>query len=101
MFALLGTELFVNYVRFSAENEIVPLDDPNGLPPVQNFDKFENSFVSVFVCLIGEDWIMIMHDYMRAYQSRLIPSLYFIILMIIGHLFLMNLFLAILLKNFE
>ena len=55
----------------------------------------------MFVCLIGEDWQTIMHNYARAKKDRLIPNLFFVIIMIIGHLFLMNLFLAILLKNFE
>lgn len=101
VFSLLGVELFNNYVHFDQNDMVVSKDDPNGRPPTQNFDSFENSFVSVFVCLIGEDWQQIMHNYMRAEQNRLIPNFFFIILMIVGHLFLMNLFLAILLKNFE
>ena len=79
----------------------MPLDDPNGKSPTQNFDNILEAFVSVFVCLIGEDWQFIMHDYERADKSRLLPCIYFIFLMIVGNLFLMNLFLAILLKNFE
>lgn len=101
VFSLLGVELFNNYVRFDDKGNIVPIDDPKGKSPTQNFDSFENSFVSIFVCLIGEDWQLIMHDYVRAKQNRLIPNIYFMILMIIGNLFLMNLFLAILLKNFQ
>ena len=42
-----------------------------------------------------------MHDYVRADHDRVLPSIFFISLMVIGNLFLMNLFLAILLKNFE
>ena len=42
-----------------------------------------------------------MHDYVRAKHDRILPSIFFITLMVIGNLFLMNLFLAILLKNFE
>ena len=101
VFSLLGIELFNNYARFDRYGNVVSLDDPNGMAPTQNFDSFEDSFVSVFVCLIGEDWQAIMHNYMRAKRDRLIPNIFFIILMIIGNLFLMNLFLAILLKNFE
>ena len=66
VFSLLGVELFNNYVHFDKNNMIVKKDDPNGRPPTQNFESFENSFVSVFVCLIGEDWQTIMHNYMRA-----------------------------------
>ena len=77
------------------------LNDPEGFSPRQNFDSFPEGFVSVFVCLIGEDWQIVMHDYFRSKQSRLVPTMYFIFLMVLGNLFLMNLFLAILLKNFE
>ena len=62
VFSLLGVELFNNYVRFDDNNMVVPLEDPNGAPPVQNFDSFENSLVSIFVCLIGDDWQIIMHN---------------------------------------
>ena len=101
VFSLLGVELFANKTKINTENDIVPLDDPNGFSPRQNFDSFPEAFVSVFVCLIGEDWQLVMHDFMRSTQSRLAPSLFFISLMVLGNLFLMNLFLAILLKNFE
>ena len=51
--------------------------------------------------MIGEDWQITMHEQIRGTQSRLAPTLFFIILYIIGNMFLMNLLLAILLKNFE
>ena len=101
VYSLLGVELFSNYVKFDSDHQIVPIDDPDGLSPRFNFESFQEGFVSVFVCLIGDDWQNIMHDYIRANKSRIAPCLFFISLMIIGNLFLMNLFLAILLKNFE
>ena len=42
-----------------------------------------------------------MHDYARATKSRVIPNIFFIVIVVIGNLYLMNLFLAILLKRFE
>lgn len=42
-----------------------------------------------------------MHDFVRAKKDHRLPCIFFISLMVIGNLFLMNLFLAILLKNFE
>ena len=100
VFSLLGVELFKNKAKINRFNEIVSTEDPLGYSPRQNFDDFLNAFVSVFVCLIGEDWQLIMHDYVRASKSMAVQT-YFIVLMVIGNLFLMNLFLAILLKNFE
>lgn len=66
-----------------------------------NFDNPMNGMISVFVCLIGDSWNDIMHDMVRAKQVVFLPTLYFIVLMVVGNLILMNLFLAILLKNFE
>mmetsp|Transcript_40272 Transcript_40272/g.61452 ORF Transcript_40272/g.61452 Transcript_40272/m.61452 type:complete len:188 (-) Transcript_40272:5238-5801(-) len=79
----------------------VSYDDPDGESPRLNFDNFEQGFVSVFVCFIGEDWQLVMHDYIRATNDLLKSYLFFVSLMVVGNLFLMNLFLAILLKNFE
>lgn len=75
--------------------------DKSCLSPRLNFDNFQNGFVTVFVCLIGEDWQHVMHQFVRSHKSVFLPYLYFISLMVIGNLFVMNLFLAILLKNFE
>ena len=66
VFSLLGVELFSNNTKINLNNEIVAVDDPNGFSPRQNFDSFPEGFVSVFVCLIGEDWQLVMHDFMRS-----------------------------------
>ena len=97
VFSLLGVELFSKYVKVDKQGNI----DPNGKSPRLNFDDPLNAIVSVFTCLIGDDWQYMMHDLIRAEHDRVMPCLYFLLVMIIGNLFLMNLFLAILLKNFE
>ena len=56
VFSLLGVELFGYSIKINLDNEILELDDPEGFSPRQNFDSFPEGFVSVFVCLIGEDW---------------------------------------------
>lgn len=66
VFSLLGVELFSNSTKINVNNDIVSLDDPTGFSPRQNFDSFPEGFVSVFVCLIGEDWQLVMHDFMRS-----------------------------------
>ena len=103
VFTLLGIEIFNHDLRINDYDEVCELDDkdPTCQSPRLNFDNFKNGFVTVFVCLIGEDWQLIMHQYVRSHKSRLMPYVYFISIMVIGNLFLMNLFLAILLKNFE
>jgi len=83
-YSLLGMELFANK---SGGSRI-------------NFDDFHQSTVAIFIILIGEDWNNIMYTYMldtRPYAN----AIFFISLIIVGNLVLLNLFLAILLKNFE
>jgi hypothetical protein len=101
VYSLLGVELFQNTVKFDDYGFVVPPGTPGSKSPNLNFDTFLDGVVCVFVCLLGDDWIYIMHDYLRANNSKLLPYMFFISLMVIGYLFLMNLFLAILLKNFE
>jgi len=56
VFALLGVELFAGKVKVGKGGQIVPLDDPEGKSPTQNFDNIMDAIVTVFVCLLGEDW---------------------------------------------
>lgn len=49
--------------------------------------------------MIGEDWNSSLYDHYRS--EGLVAHFYFITLFILGNLILLNLFLAILLKNFE
>ena len=67
--------------------------------PRENFNTFINAFTTVFIILIGEDWNNIMFDYLRSVGWT--SYLFFMTLYIQGNLILLNLFLAILLKNFE
>ena len=58
-----------------------------------------NGLTTVFIVFIGEDWNSVMYDHYRATGPLTIA--YFMFLFIFGNLILLNLFLAILLKNFE
>ena len=113
VFALLGNEIFAYKVILDKDGKIV--DYPNitqsgdlnlkeyiksGESPRPNFNTFLNSLVGIFVIMIGEDWQETMHQQIRAQRSRTAPYLFFVTLYIVGNLFLMNLLLAILLKNF-
>ena len=72
----------------------------NGLkPPRNNFKNFLNGFILVFTVLTGENWDSTMFQFARSHGY--IAILYFISLVIIGVMIFLNLFLAILLENFE
>ncbi|CEM24784.1 unnamed protein product [Vitrella brassicaformis CCMP3155] len=64
----------------------------------ENFDNFFNSFITVFIVLSGENWNEVMIKTIRhvGYYSLI----YFVLLLIVGNLILLNLFLAILLGSF-
>ena len=67
--------------------------------PRGNFNYFLSGFLTIFTVLIGDGWNDIMNDFIRAMNSYVI--IFFVSLYIFGNLILLNLFLAILLKNFD
>ena len=103
IYALLGMELFAFRIKFDEFGNPVYCDDnPTqcfGTSPRLNFDSWFNAMIAVFILLVGDDWNSYMFDYVRATNESTI--VYFISLVIIGNLVLLNLFLAILLKQFE
>ena len=58
VFTLLGLEIFNHDLRINEYDQVCQPDDkdPTCISPRLNFDNFMNGFVTVFVCLIGEDW---------------------------------------------
>mmetsp|Transcript_31861 Transcript_31861/g.83285 ORF Transcript_31861/g.83285 Transcript_31861/m.83285 type:complete len:1767 (+) Transcript_31861:80-5380(+) len=74
-----------------------------------NFDDFGSALLSIFVVLSGENWNEIMFDSHRATWDNDMGGapyfpfaiVYFLLLFVVGNLLLFNLFIAILLSNFE
>lgn len=97
IYAILGMELFAENAKFTADDK---LDMENGTSINQNFDSFIYSFTTVFVLLTQDGWSAIFYAYKRAMGSFR-ANLYFLSLYIVGPIILLNLFLAILLKNFD
>ena len=106
VFSLLGMQLFAGRLKFDDNwnkigvqvTEMSQLDALN--VPRSNFDDILQSFLTVFQILIGERWNDIFYDCWRG-SSSLTASAYFITLIFIGNIIMMNLFLAMLLGNFE
>ena len=94
-FTLLGLELFAH--KAFMKNDLL---DPNGQPPAFNFDNFLHSFSTVFIIFTNDGMSTIYYDYYRAVGPAL-SSIYFVTLVVIGQKILLNLFLAILLENFD
>ena len=68
--------------------------------PDQNFDNFFNATVSVFILIANDGWTPIYFDHYRA-VGGVLATAYFLGTVIIGQWILFNLFLAILLKEFD
>uniref|UniRef100_A0A7S2IRG1 Ion transport domain-containing protein n=1 Tax=Haptolina brevifila TaxID=156173 RepID=A0A7S2IRG1_9EUKA len=121
IFILLGMELFggryphpeYNYTSYDfnvtwAELKIHDTSTDGG-PSRYNFDDFGSALLSIFVVLSGENWNEIMFDSHRASWDYDTTSafpfpwaiVYFLFLFVIGNLLLFNLFIAILLSNFD
>ncbi|DBA01467.1 TPA: hypothetical protein N0F65_005586 [Lagenidium giganteum] len=115
VFALIGTQFFANRFRFNDDGDFVEwrpdLYEPNSSHPHppwspempytisrSNFDDTLAAFTTVFQCLTEESWNFVMYDGIRS--SGWSAAAYFISVMVIGNIIVLNLFLAILLGNF-
>ena len=108
--ALLGMELFANFVRFNSEGDLVEdlitstLNDVYLTAPRANFDDVGAALTTVFILVLGEDWPGVMYDYTRVYSSpwgKVLIPFYFMTIFSLGNLMMLSLFTAILLQNFE
>ena len=114
LFALIGRELFAFKALVDEDEEfiygeelLIDYHQSNKLVryPRINFNSFWNSMTAVFILINGEDWIWIAQDWIRAYgasnrEHESYATIFFVILMLIGHLTLFALFTGILLYSF-
>ncbi|CDW82905.1 voltage-gated ion channel superfamily [Stylonychia lemnae] len=98
IYSLLGMEIFAYKVKVLPDQ--ITLDDAHGSSPLANFDDFISSFTTVFIILTNDGWSAIYYNYYRA-TGPAVSTIFFISLIIIGQKVLLNLFLAILLENFD
>ena len=104
-YTLLGLEMFSYKVKFKDALLSEPFHEDDDLEgqevfyPRTNFNNFINGFTTVFIVLIGENWNTVMYDHIRTLGWT--SKIFFFTLFVQGNLVLLNLFLAILLKNFE
>ena len=98
IFTLLGMELFGHKVRFE-DDLLVDPEAEGGESPRPNFDNLGMGFTSIFAVAIGDDWNYHMAQAHRAEGGIAIAFYPFVFIFM--NLILLNLFLAILLQNFE
>ncbi|KAL4480370.1 hypothetical protein ABPG74_020886 [Tetrahymena malaccensis] len=66
----------------------------------QNFDSFQNGFITVFQLMTIENWNDILYKTLNSSVNKFLTSFYLIIWIFIGNWIFLNLFLAILLDGF-
>ena len=96
VYALLGMQFFAGALKFDENGNV---DNKNGSSPRENFDNIGWSFLTIFKLLIGDNWNVVMYNCMRA--NGPLSSLYFISFIICGNIIMLNLFLAVILSNFD
>ena len=100
--ALLGMELFGHKVKYDMyDNALTNPKEYEGdtLSPRVNFDNIGMSMLAIFVMFIGEDWNNVMYKHERV--IGLLCQVIFPVFLVILNWILLNLFLAILLRNFD
>jgi hypothetical protein len=82
----------------------LPVPDPRELIEnyhQTNFNSFLESFVSVFIILANDGWVKLYTVHYRETNQPLLSTFFFFSLLIIGQLILLNLFISVLIENFE
>jgi hypothetical protein len=100
LFALAGRELFANRINVYNKIDDWGYEYPDVfLSPRENFDNLFNAFITVFILFIGDSWPSIMYEYMKV---RYLASIaYFLVIIIIGNIMIFNLFLSIMMSNYD
>ena len=75
-------------------------DNMKGIIPDWNFNNFYDAFICVFIVIANDGWAPIYYDHFRS-MSWFKPTFFFVSLIIIGQFILFQLFLAILLQEFN
>jgi hypothetical protein len=90
IFSLIGTQLFAGEFTDEAFD---------GDKPSAHFDTLGWAFVTVFQVLTGENWNEVLYNGMKVGGTTAV--MYFLALSVVGNYVILNLFLAILLEQFE
>jgi hypothetical protein len=94
--SLLGMQMFAGKLKYDENG----FPDENGESPRLNFDNLWTTFLTVFTVLIGDNWNEVMYNCMRS-TNMVLGFVYFLALIAFGQIVMLNLFLAILLGNFN
>jgi len=95
-YSIVGITFFKNQIRFNSDDQV---DSVDGTSYKFNYDSLPAAMVTSFILIVADDWNEIMYQYIRA--TSFSSAFFFVSIVMIGNMILLNLFLAILLSNFE
>lgn len=99
IYSILGMEIYASKLKLDYYDNF-KIDLAKGRSLNTNFDNFHWSFVTVFVLLTEDNWSYVYQEYYRG-LGGFRANLFFLSLYIIGPKLLLNLFIAILLEDFN
>eukprot|EP00602_Paraphysomonas_sp_CaronLab_P011653 CAMPEP_0185044124 /NCGR_PEP_ID=MMETSP1103-20130426/43276_1 /TAXON_ID=36769 /ORGANISM="Paraphysomonas bandaiensis, Strain Caron Lab Isolate" /LENGTH=685 /DNA_ID=CAMNT_0027584359 /DNA_START=680 /DNA_END=2737 /DNA_ORIENTATION=+ len=88
VFAVIGMNLFYDAER-----------DGGAINEYNNFENFGSTMLLLLSCLTGEGWNAVMHSLLN--QGFKLPALYFVLFQIICNFAMINMFVAVILENFN
>jgi hypothetical protein len=99
IFTLLGCSFFKDTLKF---DKITGKYSIYAKSNFYNFDDFLSSLISVFQILIGDEWHKFFFDCFRSEASSTTAAIFFFLFIVLmGQITMMNIFLAYLIDNFE
>jgi hypothetical protein len=99
VFALIGMSFFKDTLKFDPVSNKY---SETGSPPKVNFDNLYESMIAVFVLVIGDNWFEILHYCIRSPKTNKgVVYFYFITVIILLNIIMMNLVIAFLVYIFE
>jgi hypothetical protein len=98
IFTLLGLELFAYKAKLDPDTNFV--DEVNGVSPTFNFDNFLNSFSLIFIILTNDGQAAVYYNHYRS-VTPVGATIFWVLLVLVGQKIILNLFVAILLENFD
>jgi len=96
IFSLVGMSFYAGMIRFDENGKV---DLVNGTPPREVYDTLGQSFLTIFQVLMGAEWRFIWYQHMMA--CGMTAAFYYVFLIIVIGIIMLNLFLAIMLGNFD
>ena len=94
-YLLIGMELYANKLGPVNEKELLLHNHQ------ENFNTFFEGFISVFIVLANNGWTRIYINHSRQTDSLIASSIFFFSLLVLSQFILLNLFISVLINNFE